>query len=127
MVAIEKKMNTTKSYYEMHSDIRNLFCMAIGLKEDKYPWCTENEPFKDHKNFLQEIKPQNKHLKAEIVRRQIAYGLDEKSHPAQWKREKLDSWLKSNPIPLTELEDLAFLKEQLPIWEKNIRDIKSSK
>jgi len=107
----------------MDSDIRILFCMVIGLKEDKYPWCAEKEPFKDHKNFLQEIKPQNKHLKAEIVRHQIAYCLDLKARPAQWKREKLDTWLKSNPIPLTEVDDLAFLKEQLPIWEKNIRDI----
>lgn len=91
--------------------------MVIGLDEDEFPWSLEKEPFADYR-YPKEVKPLNKHLKAEIARRQMAYGFDKDVRPKNWKKDKLEEWLTNNPIPESELDDLSFLKEELSALEE---------
>lgn len=115
-------MSSTEAFYECHSsDPRTLFCMATGQNDEEYP-NDEKEPFKEYRNYTKELKPQNKHFKAEIVRRQTAYGLGTNVRPGSWNKDKLLAWLLSNPIPANQLNDLLFVKEQLSKLKEKIQN-----
>ena len=115
-------MSTSREYFEsVQSDNRALFCMVFGLDEDEFPWSLEKEPFTDYR-YPKEVKPLNKHLKAEIARRQMAYGFGKDVRPKNWKKDKLEEWLTNNPIPESESDDLSFLKEELSALEEKIRN-----
>ena len=116
-------MSTLQEYYESHEcDSRELLCMVVGLNEKEFPWRHDKAPFKDYRHHSKEIKPQNKHLKAEIARRQDSYGLDPSARPGSWTSKKLTDWLHRNPIPTTKTVDLSYLKEKLLALEETIRN-----
>ena len=116
-------MPTLQEDYESNeSDSRMLLCAVIGLNEDEFPWRHEKEPFKDSRHYSTELKPQNKHLRAEIERRQESYGLDQGARPGSWTSKKLIAWLQMNPIPATKTDDVSFVKEQLSALEESVRD-----
>ena len=100
-----------------NEDLHMLFTMVIGCNSIDLPDHKE-PPFCQLKACHSEIKPDSATLKLEVTQWWKAYKMSGRQPcPANWKMEKSLEYLMNNPIPLTEVVDQTWLKEELEEWK----------
>jgi hypothetical protein len=98
-----------KFYKGSGENLTDLMAMCIGLEsrdgEERVLGDTQMEPYVSMK-FRKKVNPTQKHMSQEIKRRAAVNGTD-KPACTYWTKERLQLWLKENPV--VEAEDVIFL------------------
>ena len=109
-----------KNYFSLTmacKDLHVLFVMAVGCNTRELP--DDKDPlFLKAKAYHSEIKPDAATLKLKVTRSWTAYiGKGCQPCPTNWKINKCNDYLLSNPIPTLEEADLEFLQSDLDKWK----------